>query len=47
MHLSKFTRFIRHQQRVRHAVYQTDKTIKRSVLRTAGIMLVLVATVFG
>ncbi|MGK0247413.1 MAG: voltage-gated potassium channel [Oleispira sp.] len=44
MHLSKFTRFIRHQQRVRHAVYQTDKTIKRSVLRTAGIMLVLIAT---
>jgi voltage-gated potassium channel len=44
MHLSKFTRFIRHQQRVRHAVYQTDKTIKRAVLRTAGIMLVLVAT---
>jgi voltage-gated potassium channel len=43
MHLSKFTRFIRHQQRVRHAVYQTDKTIKRSVIRTAGIMLVLVA----
>jgi voltage-gated potassium channel len=44
MHLSKFTRFIRHQQRVRHAVYQTDKTIKRSVLRTAGIMLILIAT---
>jgi voltage-gated potassium channel len=47
MHLSKFTRFIRHQQRVRHAVYQTDKTIKRAVLRTAGIMLVLVATHSG
>ena len=41
--MSKFTRFIRHQQRVRHAVYQTDKTIKRAVLRTAFIMLCLVA----
>lgn len=44
MHLGKFTRFIRHQQRVRHAVYQTDVTIKRAVWRTAGIMLVLIAT---
>jgi len=42
--LSKFTRFIRHQRRVRHAVYQTDKTIKRAVLRTASVMLVLIAT---
>ena len=42
--MSKFTRFIRHQQRVRHAVYQTDETIKRAVWRTAGIMLVLIAT---
>jgi len=41
--LSKFTRFIRHQQRVRHAVYQTDKTIKRAVWRTAFIMLGLIA----
>jgi voltage-gated potassium channel len=41
--LSKFTRFIRHQQRVRHAVYQTDKTIKRAVRRTAVIMLALIA----
>ena len=41
--MSKFTRFIRHQQRVRHAVYQTDKTIKRAVLRTALIMLGLIA----
>ncbi len=42
--MSKFTRFIRHQRRVRHAVYQTDKTIKRAVLRTASVMLVLIAT---
>jgi len=42
--LSKFTRFIRHQRGVRHAVYQTDKTIKRAVLRTASVMLVLIAT---
>ena len=41
--MSKFTRFIRHQQRVRHAVYQTDKTIKRAVWRTASIMLCLIA----
>lgn len=41
--LSKFTRFIRHQQRVRHAVYQTDRTIKRAVQRTALIMLGLTA----
>lgn len=41
--MSKFTRFIRHQQRVRHAVYQTDKTIKRAVKRTAFIMLGLIA----
>ncbi len=41
--MSKFTRFIRHQQRVRHAVYQTDKTIKRAVMRTAAIMLVLIS----
>jgi len=41
--LSKVRRFIRHQQRVRHAVYQTDATIKRAVWRTAGIMLGLVA----
>ena len=40
--MSKFTRFIRHQQRVRHAVYQTDKTIKRAVWRTASIMLGLI-----
>lgn len=41
--MSKVRRFIRHQQRVRHAVYQTDATIKRAVWRTAGIMLCLVA----
>lgn len=41
--LSKFTRFIRHQQRVRHAVYQTEKTIKRTLWRTASIMLCLIA----
>ena len=41
--MSKFTRFIRHQQRVRHAVYQTDKTIKRAIMRTAAIMLVLIS----
>lgn len=40
----KFTRFIRHQQRVRHAVYQTDKTIKRAVRRTVAVMAILVAT---
>ncbi|HCM05437.1 MAG TPA: two pore domain potassium channel family protein [Oceanospirillales bacterium] len=40
--LSKFTRFIRHQQRVRHAVYQTESNIKRAVWRTAGVMLGLV-----
>ncbi len=42
--MGKFTRFIRHQQRVRHAVYQTDKTIKRAVKRTALIMLALIIT---
>lgn len=41
--MSKFTRFIRHQRRVRHAVYQTDKTIKRAVFRTALVMFGLVA----
>lgn len=40
--LSKFTRFIRHQRRVRHAVYQTDKTILRSVKKTALVMVGLV-----
>lgn len=40
--MNKFTRFIRHQRRVRHAVYQTDKTILLSVKRTALIMLALV-----
>lgn len=40
--MRKFTRFIRHQQRVRHAVYQTDKTIKRAVWRTAYIMMALI-----
>lgn len=40
--MSKFTRFIRHQQRVRHAVYQTESNIKRAVWRTAGVMLGLV-----
>ncbi len=41
--MGKFTRFIRHQRRVRHAVYQTDKTIKRAVWRTAFIMLCLIS----
>lgn len=41
--LSKFTRFIRHQRRIRHAVYQTEKTIKRSVMRTGLVMLALIA----
>lgn len=40
--MSKFTRFIRHQQRIRHAVYQTESNIKRAVWRTAGVMLGLV-----
>ncbi len=40
--MSKFTRFIRHQQRVRHAVYQTESNIKRALWRTAGVMLGLV-----
>jgi voltage-gated potassium channel len=40
--LSKFTRFIRHQQRVRHAVYQTERTIKRSVKRTGLVMLAVI-----
>jgi voltage-gated potassium channel len=42
--LIRFTRFIRYQQRVRHAVYQTDKTIKRAVRRTVAVMTILVAT---
>lgn len=41
--MSKFTRFIRHQQRVRHAVYQTEHTIKRSVKRTGLVMLAVIA----
>ena len=40
--MGKFTRFIRHQRRVRHAVYQTDKTILRSVKKTALVMIGLV-----
>lgn len=40
--MSKFTRFIRHQQRVRHAVYQTESNIKRAVWRAAGVMIGLV-----
>lgn len=40
--LNKFTRFIRHQRRVRHAVYQTDKTIFRSVKKTALVMIGLI-----
>jgi len=37
--MNKVTRFIRHHQRVRHAVYQTDDNIRRAVLRTATILL--------
>lgn len=40
--MSKFTRFIRHQQRIRHAVYQTDASILRSVYKTAVVMVGLV-----
>jgi len=37
--MNKVTRFIRHHQRVRHAVYQTDDNIRRAVVRTALILL--------
>ncbi|MCD8520940.1 MAG: potassium channel family protein [Saccharospirillaceae bacterium] len=37
--MNKVTRFIRHHRRVRHAVYQTDTNIRRSVIRSALLLL--------
>jgi voltage-gated potassium channel len=40
--MNSVTRFIKHHQRVRHAVYQTESNILRSLRRTGGVLLVLV-----
>ncbi len=40
--MNKVTRFIRQRQRVRHAVYQTDASIKRAVIRTALLLLAFI-----
>ena len=37
--MNKVTRFIHHHRRVRHAVYQTDTNIRRSVIRSALLLL--------
>lgn len=37
--MNKVTRFINHHRRVRHAVYQTDTNIRRSVIRSALVLL--------
>lgn len=36
--MNKLTRFVRHQKRIRHAVYMTDRHIMRSVRRTALLL---------
>lgn len=41
--MNSVTRFIRHHQRVRHAIYQTDDNIRRAVVRTALILLSFVS----
>ncbi|ASP40797.1 potassium channel protein [Bacterioplanes sanyensis] len=41
--MNKVTRFIRQRQRVRHAVYQTDASIQRSVVKTALTLASFVA----
>ncbi|MCY0966102.1 potassium channel family protein [Parathalassolituus penaei] len=41
--MNSVTRFIKHHQRVRHAVYQTEASIIRSMQRSALLLLSLVA----
>ncbi|MGB1091883.1 MAG: potassium channel family protein [Oceanobacter sp.] len=41
--MKSVTRFISHHRHVRHAVYQTEASILRSLLRTAGMLLGFIA----
>jgi voltage-gated potassium channel len=40
--MNSVTRFIRHHQRIRHAVYQTEANIFRAMLRTSSILMLFV-----
>ncbi|MEE3209855.1 MAG: two pore domain potassium channel family protein, partial [Pseudomonadota bacterium] len=41
--MNKLTRFVRHQNRVRHAIYMTDRHIMRGVRKIALILLSFIA----
>ena len=40
--MNKFTRFVRQRKRVRQAVYQTDRNIMRSIVRTMLVLCLFV-----